>query len=162
MRAENRGPRFPYRNIALLLTLERIFKLLQSRCLCIDPRGNTLRDVNDWESCIFHESCIRLASLYFVPTIVALMEIGFNCSGPTDWRTRALLLPAPKVSWEADSEVSWVSSTGSFNGSLSYLYLTTSLLTRTSQITLSKRAKRAWIKWVCFSGIVGSLYSTVI
>ncbi|KAH8888047.1 hypothetical protein GQ53DRAFT_265514 [Thozetella sp. PMI_491] len=107
IRASNSQSRFACGNIALLFTLGKTFKLLQSRYLHVDPHGNTLRPVCDWDSWVFRESCIRLASLYFILTIVVSMDIGWDCTGPTDWRIQALPVPAPKAVWDADNEPSW-------------------------------------------------------
>ena len=112
MRKRDHCSQFPCGNIALLFTLGRITKLLQSRYLHLSPSTNVLRPVNDWAAWIFCESCIRLASLYFVMNIVVSMDIGFSCDGPTDWRLQALPLPASKVVWDADTEAAWLSAIG--------------------------------------------------
>ncbi|KAJ9605418.1 hypothetical protein H2200_010075 [Cladophialophora chaetospira] len=110
LRKETAHSRFPCGNIALLVTLRRIFNIVRTRDLHNNTAYTTKQPVHDWHDWIYRESCLRVACLYAILTAVVETDYGRLCDGPSECRIEDLPLPAPKSVWEAEDERSWKES----------------------------------------------------
>lgn len=67
--------------------------------------GNDWRGWQDW---IFRESCLRVAYVYFILSLVLSADFGIRCGDdPADWNIEDLPLPAPKTAWDAEDKQAW-------------------------------------------------------
>lgn len=89
------------------ISSQKLFLSLKTLHLHRDGYSSCLRPIHSWEDWIFQQSCLRVATVYFVLTLVVNMDIGFSCGDPTDWCIENMPLPVTKRLWEAGREDVW-------------------------------------------------------